>query len=114
MTLIRTGALALMLSVVSHVGVAEILVEETRNGVICEPPAITDVIRDRYVRVPADPSQPDVNELPTSPLSVGNIALSPDVPADKRALIGDPAYSACRPDPGAETLPSPKTEPFSP
>lgn len=112
MKLIQTSALALMFLFLSHVGMAATVVQGTENGVICDPPGISDVVRDRFVRTPADPSQPDINVLPTSPLSVGTIALSPDIPADERTEIGDPAYSACRPDPGRETPPPPLTEPF--
>lgn len=112
MKIIRTSALALIFLFISHVAMAAVVVRGTENGVICDPPGISDVIRDRFVRTPADPSQPDINELPTSPLSVGTIALSPDIPADERTQIGDPAYSACRPEPGHESAPPPKTEPF--
>lgn len=113
MNRIRTGALALTIFLFSAVGTAEIVVRGTEQGFVCDPPEVSDVIRDRFVRVPADPSQPDVNELPTSPLSVGTIALAPDIPGSERAWMGDPAYTACRPggDGENEASPPPRTRP---
>ena len=100
---LRNGALALLVFGSARASLAEIQVPTLENGVPCEPPEIARAVDDRFVRVEADPSQPDINELPTQPLVFGTFALAPDVPAEERLQVGYPPYVACRPAPALET-----------
>ena len=99
---LRNGALALLVFGFARAGLAEIEVPAIENGVPCEPPEIARAVNDRFVRVEADPSQPDVNELPTQPLVLGTFGLAPDVPEAERVQLGYPPYWACRPEPEVE------------
>lgn len=81
---------------------AELIIEGVENGVRCDPPDVAQVVDDRFVRTPMDPSNPDVNNLPTGPLVVGTLALSPDVSSSERTKVGYGAYVACVP--GGETV----------
>lgn len=88
------------------------MVDETRAGVQCEPSNLDDVVDDRTVRVPADPSQPDVNPLPTQVLNVGSVALAPDVPGNTRLQVGYEPFVACRPGAKDERAPPPRANPL--
>lgn len=85
---------------------------ETRDGVPCEPSNLDDVVNDRTVRVPADPSQPDINPLPTRVLSAGSVALAPELEGEPRFQTGYEPYVVCRPDEGEENVTAPRTTPI--
>lgn len=111
MSVISKGALALLLFGCARVGSAELIIEGVENGVICDPPDVAQVVEEQFARSPMDPSQPDANVLPTSPLVVGTFALAPDVASSERTQVGYGGYVACAPAPGLEVdAPPPRTQ----
>lgn len=84
---------------------AELIIEGVENGVPCDPPDVAQVVDERFVRTSMDPSNPDVNVLPTGPLVVGTFALSPEVPSNERTQVGYGAYIACVPGGDTAFLP---------